>query len=113
MVQRLKLNIPDDISGQELEEMLSSILWESHPASDAQKEFAHNIGIAFAENITKGEIGELLDKKLAKMPPSPGQLRFAKELEIRVPWFCSYKRLADLIDQALEEQDDSVYDGDW
>ena len=113
MVKRIKLSIPDDISRQELEEMLSSIPRESHPASDAQKEFAHNIGIAFADNITRGEIGELLDKKLAKMPPSPGQLRFAKELEIRVPWFCSYKRLSELIDQTLEEQNDSVYDGGW
>ena len=101
-----------------MEEIVSSIASESYPATERQKEFARNIGIPFDEGISKGEMSKLLDKRLAKIPPSEGQLKLAKELGIRIPWFCSYKRLSGLIDKAMDEEyerryDEDSYEDDW
>jgi hypothetical protein len=113
LAKYLRIEVPADVSRWELHEVLSGVPQEAYPATPKQKEFARNLGIEFKPKITRSEMHRLLDKKLARMPPSEGQLAFARDLGIRVPRRCSYKRLSVMITEALEEESAPGYVEDW
>lgn len=107
------LDVAEDATQDALQTKLDSVPWQAYPATEKQKEFAKNLGIPFSPDIRRGQLTELLDKRLEKMPPSAGQLELAKELGIRVPWFCSYKKMSQLLDEAMQREDAYGYADDY
>ena len=113
--ESLGINCPDGITKNEISVLIEEAKkW----ATPEQLTLAEELGLKPPkEKMTKEEMSDFIEaflqykkirKRYEKLPPTKDQLRKAKELDIKIPWFATRMKLSALIDQAISAGTDRL-----